>query len=89
MDDAGSIVPINAVSPYANVFDVILTADPFVSKSTNDFRLNTTAGGGAACRGHGVPTSWPGNSLTTSAPDMGAAQHADTPGAGYLIPTGF
>jgi hypothetical protein len=76
MDDT-TVNAVDGVAPYTNVLDVVLTADPFVAKASNDFRLNNTAGGGAACRGHGVPTSWPGNSLTTSAPDMGAAQHAD------------
>jgi len=81
-DDVGAVCPVNGVAPYVNSRDVILTADPFVAKASNDFRLNTTAGGGAACRGHGVPTTWPGNSLTVAYPDMGAAQHIDPTGGG-------
>lgn len=57
-----------------------LSTSPFVAAGSNDFRLNTTAGGGASCRGTGLPSSWPGNSLTVSAPDIGAAQHADSGG---------
>jgi hypothetical protein len=74
--------PVNGSSPYVNSLDVILTADPFVDKAGNDFRLNSTAGGGAACRGHGTPASWPGNTLTVGYPDLGAAQHQDSGGGG-------
>lgn len=81
MDDT-TVNPVNGVAPYANALDVILTADPFVARASDDYRLNATAGGGAACRGHGVPTGWPGNSLTVGAPDLGAAQHADAGGGG-------
>lgn len=35
--------------------DISLTADPFTSKSTGDFSLNSTAGGGAACKAAGFP----------------------------------
>jgi Right handed beta helix region len=81
-NDVGATNPIDGVAPYVNALDIILTANPFVAASSNNYMLNTTAGGGAACRGMGVPQSWPGNSLTTSSPDMGAAQSAPAAGGG-------
>jgi hypothetical protein len=72
---------INGVAPYTNVKDVILSADPFVAKASNDFRLNSTAGGGAACRGFGAFTSWPGLTIA-GYQDMGAIQHQDAGGGG-------
>jgi hypothetical protein len=85
-DDVGAVNAINGVAPYINTLDVILSADPFAAKASSDFRLNATAGGGAAARGHGVPTSWPGNSLTTSFPDFGVSQHADPTGGSIRRP---
>jgi hypothetical protein len=85
MDDVGAVNPVDGVATYVNVLDVILTQDPFVAKASGDFRLNTTAGGGAACRGFGVPQTWPGNSLTVSSLDMGAVQHADPSAATYVL----
>ena len=35
--------------------DVTLTADPFTARASNDFSLNSTAGGGAACKAAGFP----------------------------------
>lgn len=35
--------------------DITLTADPFTNRSGADFSLNSTAGGGAACKGAGFP----------------------------------
>ena len=75
-DDTGSVNAINGVSPYSNVRDVILTADPFTNAAAGDFSLNTTTGGGAACRAAGFPGLFPGG-LTTGSLDIGAAQHAD------------
>ena len=67
-----------AFSNAANraVGSVILTADPFVNAAGGDFALNTTAGGGAACRNVGFPGVFPGG-LTTGYADIGAAQHKD------------
>lgn len=79
MDDT-STNAINGVAPYTNSRDVILTADPFVAKASNNYALNTTAGGGAACRAAGMPRSWP-NSSISSYVDMGAAQHQDAGGS--------
>jgi len=76
---------IYAVAPYTNVYDVLLTANPYVGPTTgtsSNFALNNTAGGGAACRAAGQPGTWPGNTGTTSSFDLGAVQHQDTPGAG-------
>jgi len=39
--------------------EVTLTGDPFTSKSTGDFTLNSTSGAGAACKGVGWPTVIP------------------------------
>lgn len=88
-DDEGTSLVVNGVVPYFNTKDITLSADPFVAKASDDYRLNNTAGGGAACRGFGVPTTWPGNSLTVAAADMGAVQHVDSGGGGttYIFQT--
>lgn len=65
--------PIDNVSPYTTVMDIILTNDPFVNKMGNDFRINNLTGGGALIRGMGEPTVWPGL-LQQSYIDMGAFQ---------------
>ena len=65
-----------------------LNACPGATSSTggvwhfDNYQLNTTAGGGAACTGYGVPTSWPGNTSTVSYPSMGAVQPQNTGGGG-------
>jgi len=51
---------------------VTLTTSPFVSTSTPDFSLNSTSGGGLACRGTGYST-FPGLS-STNYRDIGAVQ---------------
>jgi hypothetical protein len=79
MDDT-SAVAVDAVAPYANTQDEILTADPFVDRANNDFRLNNAAGGGAQARGMGLPRTWPGNTATVGYPDMGAVQSQATGG---------
>lgn len=79
MDDVGNAVAVNGVSPYTNVLDIILTADPFTNSAGGDFTLNNTAGGGAAVRGHGVPASIVA-ATGTCASDMGVFQHADPAG---------
>lgn len=91
MDDT-SAVAVDAVAPYANTQDEILTADPFVDRANNDFRLNTAAGGGAQARGMGLPRTWPGNTLTVGAPDQGAVQHVESVsggGVGSLVGGGL
>jgi hypothetical protein len=39
--------------------DVTLTADPFTAKASDDYSLNSTAGGGAACKELGYPSAFP------------------------------
>ena len=82
--NADDVSGINSISPYVNVRDVILTADPFVNKAANDFRLNQNPGGGAACRSAGVPNLFPGLSSPNSQcfEDFGAVQHQDPGSAG-------
>lgn len=58
--------------------DMSLSADPFVNAASGNFALNTTSGGGAAARAAGLPGAFPGG-LTTSYPDIGAAQHQESP----------
>lgn len=64
----------NIAAPGIVTGFVTLSADPFVDASSNDFRLNTTAGGGASCRGIGF--AYPGQSVQ-SYPDIGALQALD------------
>ena len=52
-----------------------LTADPFVDKTNEDFRLNGTAGGGAACRASASPTTFKNMSYTNRR-SIGAVGHA-------------
>ncbi len=76
-----SVAGIYVLNPYTNIHDVILTASPYVGPTTGgataNFGLNTTAGGGAACRGAGVFNTWPGMTATVGKADLGAVQHAD------------
>lgn len=64
---------------------IALTASPFTSASgttggARDFSLNTTAGGGAACRGVGTWTTTPSGNTHTS--DLGAIPATTTTGGG-------
>lgn len=52
--DDTSVNPQNA-GDYTNSLDVILTANPFTNPNSNDFTLNTVAGGGLAVRGTATP----------------------------------
>lgn len=59
---------------WGNVInDLILTGDAFVSASTGNFALNSTAGSGLVCQNAGYPGTFPGG-LTTGYLDIGAAQ---------------
>jgi len=49
--------------------DITLTASPFVSTSTPDFGLNSTAGGGTACKGKAATVP---NASANTAGDLGA-----------------
>lgn len=61
-----------------------LTVDPCVAAATGDFRLNATAGGGAACRAAGfgafiIDTAVLADGASTqSSLDLGPVQHADS-----------
>lgn len=65
-------LPADAVRSF-----VALTVNPFNNAASRDLSLNNTAGGGAALRGQGFPQTYPGTS-TTSRPDVGASQHAES-----------
>ncbi len=58
---------------YQKVNCQTLTVSPFTNAAAGDFSLNTTAGGGAVCRGAGIPGAFPGIS-TTGYRDTGAVQ---------------
>lgn len=68
----------NGVNPGFG--DVLLTADPFVNRTGRNYALNSTAGGGAACRGAAFPASWGGVPDTLNYRDAGAQQHQDAGG---------
>lgn len=77
MDDVATN-PIDAVSPYVNTLDVVIsgtdpTNDPFTAKGSGDFTLNATAGAGALLRGTAPPASFPG-ATGTSNEDFGCFQ---------------
>lgn len=76
LDDTTSNL-VNGVAPYANSLDVTLTTTPFNNSGSNDFSLNNTSGGGAACRGLGGSNAWPGSSVAGYR-DFGAVQHQDS-----------
>lgn len=58
-----------------------LTVDPFVDETTDDYRLNDTASGGAVVRSAGF-----GVFGQTDNQDIGAVQHTDPAGGGGGIP---
>jgi hypothetical protein len=66
----------------AGANDVTLTANPFASAT--DFALNSTAGGGAACKHAGAPQTL--LSATATAPDVGAVQGGSGAAAGGGAP---
>ncbi|HEY2253340.1 MAG TPA: right-handed parallel beta-helix repeat-containing protein [Planctomycetaceae bacterium] len=80
----GSNASGNRNNLAAGAGDVTLSADPFTAKSSNDFSLNSTAGGGAACKGAGFPGSIPGL-VTAGSADIGALQHADPASAATIL----
>lgn len=66
-----------SVVPFKNLDFITLTADPYQNAAGADFRLNSTAGGGAALRGLGI-----GVSGQTDSQDIGAVQTAAGSGGG-------
>jgi hypothetical protein len=82
MDDTGSLYKVDASVPYTRIYDIDLTASPFVDPSSNDFRLNNVIGGGSSCKYSGTPGAVPG--LTASGyMDMGMIQTKPTFGVGF------
>jgi hypothetical protein len=87
---ANSSGTINNVSAVQETGTVSLTSNvsPFTDAANGDFRLNSTTGGGAACRGAGfgsftqTASSYAG---TVGYPDIGAAQHQDSGSSGGVI----
>jgi hypothetical protein len=79
---------LNALGPRNNyppgTNDVTLTGDPFVDPTNGDFRLNNTAGAGAAVRAAGFPGTMPGG-LTVGYRDGGPIQHQDSGGAAGIV----
>lgn len=69
----------NGLTPANVIGTITLTSDPFTNKAAGDYSLNTTAGGGAACRAAGFPGVFPGGT-TTGYADIGAVQHQDSGG---------
>ena len=69
--------------PFVNQGFVTLTADPYQNAAGADFRLNNTAGGGAALRGLGI-----GVAGQTDSQDIGAVQTAagSSGGGGLILP---
>ncbi len=68
----------------AGTNDVTLTADPFTARTGNDFSLNLTVGGGAACKAAGFPGSIPGL-VTAGFADVGALQSKAGAGGGQIL----
>jgi len=71
---AGGIATLNASPGGASLSGATWHFD--------NYQLNTTVGGGAACTGFGVPTLWPGNASTISYPSFGAVDPTHTGGGG-------
>jgi hypothetical protein len=61
---------------YAN--NIFLSANPFLSPTTGDLRLNDVVGGGKALKGRGMPSVYNGLETTINAIDIGAIQTAST-----------
>ena len=70
----------------AGIGDVTLTQDPFANRAGNNFALNSTAGGGTACKGVGFPGTLQIGG--TGHIDIGPLQSAGG-GGGGSNPVGF
>lgn len=77
-------VGVDTTDVPTEVGTIALSADPYTNASSSNFALNTTSGGGAACRAVGLPGLFPGG-LSTGYLDIGAVQHADPEGGGGLV----
>lgn len=71
LDDTGAVNPVNGFGAYTNTRDLTLTVSPFVDVATDDYTLNTTAGGGLDVTGTSVPVAWPGLAIVGHS-DLGA-----------------
>ena len=80
LDDTGTTNKSNGSGPYTNIYDVILSASPFVNPGV-DYHFKQTAAGNA-CRASQPPKSWPGLSDNTSFKDMGPIGRAEQGFAG-------
>lgn len=67
----------NPIAGIADWMPITLTADPYVNKSSGDYRPNYNAGGGLVLLGMGFGVPGQTNNV-----DLGAVQHAD-PALGY------
>ncbi len=67
----------------AGIGDITLTANPFTNSAAGDYSLNSTSGGGAACKALGYPGIFPGG-LSTGNLDVGAVQSAGGGGGGGI-----
>lgn len=74
-----------AGTPFNAVNTIALSSDPYVNAASDNFALNTTAGGGALLRAKGLPASIPGDG-TTGYPDIGMYQHQDSAGGSVALP---
>lgn len=74
---------LNTPAAYKNVNDVILAASPFVNPAGNDFRLNNTIGGGAACKNIAVPQTILNTTNFQNYADLGVMQAQREFSAGF------
>jgi hypothetical protein len=85
---SGATNGFNGTNDFGSSGLITLTTDPFVASASANFALNSTAGGGAACRAAGVIGAFPAGT-TTGYQDVGAAQHQDSGSGGGLIRVGM
>ena len=71
----------DAIVPYVNIQDVLMTGNPWTAPDSGDFSLNSAAGAGASVRATAPPVTLPIVS-TTNRLDFGPFQHLDAGGAG-------
>ena len=81
MDDPNGIGnKQDAIAPYTNTQDVVMSGNPWTAPDSGDFSLNATAGAGAAVRAASPPAI---PALTTvNRLDFGPFQHLDAGGGG-------
>ncbi|MCU1301572.1 MAG: hypothetical protein JWQ87_1856 [Candidatus Sulfotelmatobacter sp.] len=77
----GSNTSGNRNNVSAGIGDVSLSADPFTNSAGRNYALNSTAGGGTACKGAGYPGTFPG-AVSVGHLDIGAVQTTGSGGSG-------